>query len=104
MDLKKLLDDLIRDVEALQFEDEGKLDAIRRRATMLIRNLGAEKQHYVDEVKGIWFYPGGYPCSREDQIEAWKSGQKQLVNLLSTIKEELISGEIGSESISGGVT
>ena len=86
----ELIQSLIAEFEALPHRAEGRLDALRRRAKMIITKVCGDSSAYIKDVDEISFWVPIYPCSEESQNRMWKSGQQEMINLLNTIKEDLI--------------
>lgn len=81
---------LIEDVEQLLYADELALDALQRRARMIIRRLfGNQSSHFID-FNEITFLPKHW--SNADEFdENWVSGEAQMRNLFKTMLEEVSS-------------
>lgn len=92
MDQIALINDLFDKVNALSFDDWNSLDAIKRRTEMVIRNIFGSDRKYLQGLKNIGFaapvtFAGDRDISEARKI--WGSGRQRLVNLLSTMIEEL---------------
>jgi len=91
-----LLSDLRDRADCLSFEDTRELDAIKRQAEMLIRNIFGADSKYLTDLKSIGFFPTGpviYVSGMKDTTDyegPWNSGKDRLLNLLDTMKEELV--------------
>jgi hypothetical protein len=85
-----LLTQLRNEVASLLFKQDDKLDACRRRAEMLIRNIFGESSKYLTDVQQISFSPSFWVSGMNDNdyIPYWVSGQKELINLIDTMMEE----------------
>lgn len=86
----ELIDGLIEQLNTLQYSAESHLDAIRRRAKMIIRNCFGEDSEYIQDVEKIHFYLPIAPAPEEYKREAWQSGARELLNLFNTMKEEVL--------------
>jgi predicted nucleotide-binding protein len=89
MDNLELISGLKKQLNDLPSQNEPKLDALRRRAEMIIRNVFGPTSKYLKDLNDIDFYPGVYPTTSERKREAWQEGVDQLLNLLNTMEEEL---------------
>jgi predicted nucleotide-binding protein len=85
----ELIQSLIDELNKLPNLDEGKLDALQRRAEMIIRIIFGESSKYLKDLGKINFYPLIAPADGEYRNESWNSGKKQLLNLFNTMLEEL---------------
>ncbi len=85
----ELIRSLITQFEELRIDDEGKLDALRRRATMIISKTCGDSSPYLKDSKNITFYPMAYPTSTEAEHRIWATGQREMINLLTKIIEDL---------------
>lgn len=85
----ELIESLIEDVETLEYRDASHLDAIRRRAKMLIRNFYGENSKYLKDIQNIRFYRFG-PVGEQVNRQAWSSGSNKMMNLFNTMKEEIL--------------
>lgn len=87
----ELLEALSKEVDALEFKAEEKLDASRRRTEMLIRRIFGDDSKYLEDLSQITFhsmvwYSG---MTDEDERPSWNSGKVRLKNLIKTMIEEL---------------
>lgn len=89
MDKIKLIQELIDMTNKLPHRDDDALDALNKRAEMIIRNVFGESSKYLKDLSRISFYPGVYPCAEEYYHKRWKSGKKEMLNLFNTMIEEL---------------
>jgi predicted nucleotide-binding protein len=85
----ELLGSLREQVSALPYQDSKALDALRRRAEMVIRNIFGNLSRYVKDVSEISFYPIAYPVPEEYSRRDWEDGKSSFLNLISTMEEEL---------------
>jgi len=89
MDKIELIQSLIEMANKLPHRDEKELDAIKKRAEMIIRRVFGESSKYLDDLKRIHFYPIAYPADEHSLNESWNSGRSEMLNLFNTILEEL---------------
>lgn len=89
MEKLELVNSLYDELIAIKFGQTDKLDAVRRRTEMIVRNVFGEKSKYLKDLSSIRFYPMVIPASTESEMRSWKSGTEQLTNLINTMKEEL---------------
>jgi len=91
MDINKsqLIKELISQARNLPLRDEGRLDALLRRAEMIIRRVFGDNSKYLDDLKTIQFYPNFAPVDEDTEITFWESGQRSLINLFQTMIDEL---------------
>ena len=85
----KLIQSLSEMVNKLPHRDEKKLDALRRRAEMIIRKVFGDSSKYLEDLISIHFYPMGYPMDGHHYDERWFSGKSEVLNLFNTMLEEL---------------
>jgi predicted nucleotide-binding protein len=85
----ELVQSLIDEVNELPHRDEEKLDALRRRAEMIIRKVFGESSKYLKDLNNIHFFPMVYPAEEDYYNERWLSGKSQMLNLFNTMLEEL---------------
>ena len=85
----ELFSDLKQHALELTYSNGAALDALLRRTEMIARNTFGDSSKYLEDVKRLRFSPGVYPSSREIYLSSWESGKNQLVNLISTMEEEL---------------
>lgn len=93
MDLNKKIEhvqNLIAELDNLPHRDKGKLDALKRRADMIIRNIFGESSKYLNDLKRINFFPMMYPADEAYYNERWLSGKNEIHNLFVTMKDELM--------------
>lgn len=98
MDKIYLITNLISSAENLPHRDQKALDALRRRAEMIIRNIFGSDSKYLKDLNKIDFFPLFYPSSGEDKSKSWDFGKDRLLNLLNTILEEYKLFGIGENS------
>ena len=66
-----LIDSILPDVIELGFDDSGTLDAIRRRAKMIIAKLFGDKSKYLTDIDESSFYPMIAPSTEKWERESW---------------------------------
>ncbi|HEX3037168.1 MAG TPA: nucleotide-binding protein [Thermodesulfobacteriota bacterium] len=86
----ELIDDLIKSAENLPHRDSNSLDALKRRAEMVIRKVFGVESKYIKDLYYVSFYPNYAPVIEEDKNQIWRDGQQHIINLFNTIKEELL--------------
>ena len=97
----ELLEALRKEVDALEFKAEDKLDACKRRTEMLVRRIFGDGSKYLKDLSEIRFssmvwYSG---MTEEDERPSWNSGKVELQNLVKTMTEELtLFGGKGEET------
>lgn len=85
----ELVQSLLVDLDSLPNRDEHKLDAIKRRAEMIIRKVFGENSKYLQDLKNINFFPRLFPSSAEYYQQTWTTGKNEMLNLFKTMIEEL---------------
>ena len=83
----ELVDSLLEQAQKLPLRDSEALDALRRRAEMIIRRVFGDSSPYLKSVDNIQFLPRVHPSSKHAEI--WQSGQSEIINLIKTMAEEL---------------
>ena len=81
----ELVQSLIKMVNDLPQRDNEKLDALRRRAEMITIKVFGESSKYIKDLNTIGFHP----IYGDNYNETWLSGKSQMLNLFSTMLEEL---------------
>ena len=89
MNKNELVKNLIGQVNELPHRDSNKLDALQKRADMIIRTVFGASSKYLDDLEKIRFTPWFYPVDEHYQDECWNSGAGQMLNLFNTMLEEL---------------
>jgi hypothetical protein len=86
----QLVQDLIKQAEQITYHN-GQLDAVQKRAEMLLRKIFGDNTHYLKSLKSISYSPGIYTLSTPERVfeNNFNSGKKQLLNLLNVIAEDL---------------
>ncbi|MCF6130548.1 hypothetical protein L1S35_12760 [Flavobacterium sp. AS60] len=84
------LEDLKSRAEKLMYNDKNELDDIQRKTKLYLEKIFPGKFTYAGEVDRISFYPSFYVSGMGNQpnIDAWKRGNQELINLLDTRIEE----------------
>lgn len=103
MDSFELITELKQQLSELPYQDSAKLDALRRRAEMIIRNLFGLTSKYLDDLNHISFYPMVIPSTEASDVRSWKSGCDELWNLFNTMEEELRLFQHTSKQDSGTI-
>lgn len=91
MNKLELIDSLIEELKTLhQYREESKLDAVERRAEMVIRRVFGQDSRYIEDLRNIRFYPAFAPASEDYKVKCWHLGTEAMHNLFNTMKEELL--------------
>lgn len=98
MNIYDLICDLIKLANELPHRDEIKLDALKKRSEMIIRNLLGESSQYIKDLKKISFYPTFSSADEKDCNEYWNSGKNELLNLLTTLSDEIQIFNVNSKN------
>lgn len=85
----ELLDSLLSQVNALQYGDDNAVDAVFKRADMILRRVTDKGSPYIASLRSISFWPAIAPASEHTKHEAWVAGRNEFLNLLRTVREEL---------------
>lgn len=80
---------LIETVEELPYADARALDALQRRARMVIGRVFGRDSSYGQDFNDITFLPTDW-SNRWEFDESWYSGTGQMSNLFNTMLEEII--------------
>jgi hypothetical protein len=92
----ELIELLLEEIGGLSVNDQQALDALQRRADMIIRNVFGESSHYLHDLWSIEFWPSApafsrphryYPNKTESDA-AWRGGVERMRNLFQTMLEE----------------
>ncbi|SKC61688.1 TIR domain-containing protein [Maledivibacter halophilus] len=86
---EKLLVELMERIKNLNFNDDVELDAIKKRMYMIISNIFGKKSKYLKDLGATSFYPMVFPASDEYKRKTWNTGQNRLINITSTMLDEL---------------
>lgn len=86
----KLLQDLLSEVQSLQFNNFDE-DQITSKAKLYIKKCFGAKSDYLEDLDRIKFTPSIYyqGMPRSDYYESFENGKKYLTNLISTMIEDL---------------
>jgi predicted nucleotide-binding protein len=86
----KLLQDLLREVQSLQFNNFDE-DKITNKAKLYIKKCFGAKSDYIEQLNRINFTPSIYYSGMPDSdyYESFENGKKCLDNLISTMIEDL---------------
>jgi len=76
-------------VNNLPYQDEEKLDALKKRAQMIIRNVFGDSSKYLKDLEDIDFYPIVFPAEEDDLNRWWRSGKNEMITLFNTMLDEL---------------
>ena len=91
MNAVELIQSLIEQTEELQYGQDEKLDAIRRRGELVIRKLFGEDSYYLTDLQNLRFCP--VMVSLDEDNSAFRSAfavdKPRLVNLFETMMEDL---------------
>lgn len=87
----ELIQSLIDGTNALPHRDDTALDALKRRATMIIRNIFGTKSGYGAALANIDFHPMVYYSSMPESSydKAWDSGKHKMLNQFKAMREEV---------------
>lgn len=85
----ELVQSLIDMAKELPHRDGKKLDALLRRAEMIIRNVFGDSSKYLEDLDRIDFYPMFSPANEHNYEESWISSKNEILNLFNTILEKL---------------
>lgn len=85
----QLIQGLVDDLNDLPHRDEEKLDALRRRADMIVRRVFEDTSEYRDSLRRVNFYPMVAPADEEFHEYSWQSGKSSMLNILNTMLEDL---------------
>ncbi|MDP8240873.1 MAG: nucleotide-binding protein [Candidatus Hatepunaea meridiana] len=95
------------EMEQLAFDDNNKLDSIKRRTNMIVTKVFGDKSEYLNDFKYIHLFRGilhlgslGPPPPRniESDKREWMRGRQKWINQLDVIIEELEITEHSSTS------
>jgi predicted nucleotide-binding protein len=89
MNAVELIQSLIDGVNNLPHRDSNALDALQKRAEMVIRRVFGDSSKYLKDLDNIDFFPMIAPADEDYYNESWLSGKSQMLNLFNTMLEEL---------------
>jgi hypothetical protein len=90
----EILNKLLNDVKELTFEKKDNLNAVRGRASMIIRKLFGEKSPYLNKLNKIAFWPILYFGDYDDNGDSFRSGVRQFFDLVELLIEDLQMNEL----------
>ncbi|MBI5686898.1 MAG: nucleotide-binding protein [Verrucomicrobia bacterium] len=96
----ELIETLIKMLGELPHRDQAKLDAVQRRANMIVRKVFGENSHYLKDVEDISFGGAWWPNMPDSHNDKyWNDGKIRLMNLFNTMLEEVrLSTTVGETS------
>lgn len=91
VDKIKLLQDLLSEVSALAYEENFDDDYIRKKTNLYIKKCFGKSSNYIEELHKIRFVPAVYyiGISKTEYYESFKTGKHRLINLITTMIEDL---------------
>jgi len=98
----ELLDSIIEELSRLPYGDNIARDALMKRAAMLLRRICGADSNYVTDLGRIRFSPMYAPAPEHAMVEAWRSAEGRIRNLINTIKEEIELFEAAGSSEKSG--
>ena len=98
MDKLELIDSLARQVDEIKPRDETALDAAKRRAEMLARNLFGSSSRYLVDLGNIQYHAMWASATTADKRRAWTDGVSELRNVIATMREEILLFDKPTES------
>lgn len=86
----ELIEDLIKQANDIEYRND-KLDAVSKRAEMLIRKIFGSNTHYLKLLKSISYSPSMFSNTTPDSIfeGTFYDGKSELLNLLNVIAEDI---------------
>ena len=81
MDALKLLEDIYYETQTLEYGQAAKIDSLRLKTAMVIRNVVGEESDYLNELS--------IAISYMTYREIFQQGKDKLVNILNTIEDEV---------------
>lgn len=88
MDYMQKLYEILELATNLNYKDESTLDSIRRKIELYNNTIFHKERNYGRQSRTIMFSALVFPCSEEYRQDCWKSGQKELINLIQTMIED----------------
>lgn len=87
----QFIQSLKEDLSKLPHRDDAKLDALKRRAKMILTQIFGAASQYIKDLERIHFLPTMAWSGMEDSWydRSWDSGVAKATNLLNTIQEEV---------------
>jgi predicted nucleotide-binding protein len=86
---RSLIEGLLEELEALPHRDEQRLDALRQRGAMVLRNIYGPGSRYVTQFIGVSFKPNYLVMKSGAHDRWWNEGVSRMRNLLSTMLAEI---------------
>lgn len=86
----ELLDSILDELGSLAYGDNIARDALMKRTAMLLRRICGADSNYVTDLGRIRFGPMYAPAPEHAMVEAWRSAEGRIRNLINTIKEEIV--------------
>ena len=86
----ELIEDLIRQANEVEYRN-NKLDAVEKRAEMIIRKIFGPETHYLKSMKSISYSPSFFFDTTPDSTfeNHFYSGKRELLNLFNVIAEDI---------------
>jgi predicted nucleotide-binding protein len=87
----EFIDEIIGQVQKIEYGNDSQLDLVVKRTEMMIRKLFGDNSHYIKLLKSISFSPIMFSLGGSDEVfvTSFNSGKKNLTNLLNVIKEDI---------------
>jgi predicted nucleotide-binding protein len=86
---RSLIEGLLEELEALPHRDEQRLDALRQRGVMVLRNIYGPGSRYVTQLMGVGFKPNYLVMKSGAHDKWWNEGVSRMRNLLNTMLAEI---------------
>ena len=86
---RSLIEGLLEELEALPHRDEQRLDALRQRGAMVLRNIYGTGSRYVTQFIGVRFEPNYLVMKSGAHDRWWNEGVSLMRNLLNTMLAEI---------------
>ncbi|HWV98522.1 MAG TPA: nucleotide-binding protein [Candidatus Acidoferrum sp.] len=86
-----LIHSLLEDVSKLPTGDNIKLDALRKRAKLIITKVFDDRSHYTEDLESIKFHAATYQQAVKPGLgeKSWQRGTEKFKNLCNTMLEDL---------------
>ena len=86
----ELIQELIKQAEQVAYRN-GQLDAVVKKAEMLLRKMFGDKTHYLKFLKDIRYSPSMFMSGTPDSVfeNHFNIGKRELLNLLNVIAEDI---------------
>jgi predicted nucleotide-binding protein len=90
-----ILNEVIREINSIEYNDENKIDKIKKKLIMLISNKFGENSKYINEIDLATFsyhMPIRIINGKDYSVErkkAWNDGKEEWINTIETIIDEL---------------